>query len=327
MGQIRMVPHLTAPGGGFETTLTFVNTTENAHNLMLAPFDVDGNALPVVSLALEAGETSIQDPSLLFPSGAASHVTLDTEMGIEVTVGYRDAAGNNSSAHLPIATEMAFRWRIYPGELDDVLDGFAVVNLDGAAQEVFVRQLDQSGMQIQEESLFTLNPNAKGLDLFGAFQSVPGSYFEVHAQGMLAITALRFANGNPEARFFWSTAAVPLPRLETEDPDTNSQVGKVAMLRNNPTYGVSGQARIVSERTIRLEQFFYDGRGPDVRVYLGKDGDFINGPIISGSINGTVYNNATVELTLPDNVDINDYNGISIWCTVFSIDFSSGTFQ
>ena len=68
--QVRMVPHLTAPGGGFETQLTLVNTTDAPHALMMAPFDSNGQSLPPVSLTLQPGETSVQDPQTLFPSGA-----------------------------------------------------------------------------------------------------------------------------------------------------------------------------------------------------------------------------------------------------------------
>lgn len=326
LAQVRMVPHVTAAGGGFATQVTLVNTTDTMRTVMLAPFASDGSALTVVNLDLAAGATLVSDTPSLFNNEPVSHFTLANEADIEVTVGYRDAAGNNSSAHLPIASEMASRWRIYPGELSDVTDGFAVVNLDGAAREVFVRQVDADGMEVQREMLFELASNAKGLDLFQGFQKQDGSYFEVFADSMLAITALRFANGNEDARYFWSTAAVPLPKLEAEDQG-NSQIGKVATLRNNPTYGVSGRAVIVNANTIRLEDFNYNGQGPDVRVYLGNNGDFANGPIISDQLNGQAYNNATVTLSIPANVDINDYEAISIWCTIFSIDFSSGTFE
>ena len=107
----------------------------------------------------------------------------------------------------------------------------------------------------------------------------------------------------------------------------NPLIGKVATLRRSATYNISGRAVIVAENRIRLEDFNYNGGGPDVRVYLGQDGDFFNGPIISDPLNGQPYNNATVELTVPDGINLADYNGISIWCTIFSISFSEGTFE
>ena len=84
---------------------------------------------------------------------------------------------------------------------------------------------------------------------------------------------------------------------------------------------------IVDERTIRLENFSYHGGGLDVRVYLGVGNDFVNGPIISDILSGTVFNNETLELTIPESVSLDDFNAISIWCTLFSISFSEGVFQ
>ncbi|CAM2067349.1 DM13 domain-containing protein [Sulfidibacter corallicola] len=89
----------------------------------------------------------------------------------------------------------------------------------------------------------------------------------------------------------------------TRDGSTISPVdGFVRMLEIPVTCfdGISGRAVIVDERTIRVGNFSYNGGGPDVRVYLGVGNDFVNGPIISDSLSGTVFNNETLELTIPE---------------------------
>ena len=85
----------------------------------------------------------------------------------------------------------------------------------------------------------------------------------------------------------------------TVNAAVDARIGRVAELRESPTYGISGRAVIAGERLIRLENFSYNGGGPDVRVYLGQGNNFAAGPIISGTISGQVYNNDTLEFELP----------------------------
>lgn len=113
----------------------------------------------------------------------------------------------------------------------------------------------------------------------------------------------------------------------TVNAAVDERIGRVAMLRESSTYGINGRAIIAGERLIRLENFSYNGGGPDVRIYLGRGNDFVNGPIISGTISGQVYNNATLEYELPEGVTLDDFDSISVWCTLFSISFSEGTFR
>ena len=416
--QVKMVPHVTPVGRDFDTNFFLVNPTTQTQTYTLTPFQADGTPLPIVEGSLEAGETAYFSTPDLFPSGSVSHFKLAEQDQIEITVAYQVATGGNSSAHLSAGFSESPRWRIFPGELDDVLDGIAFVNLHSEPQDIWVRQLLANGDEVQRVMINTLDPNSKGLYLFGDFAKIDGSSFEVFSQGSLAITALRFSNVGANARFFWETSALPLPALVeaptneapvisgqnalsvdaggsleitlddliVEDTDNafpgdftltvmdganysrngatvtpadgftgelmvpvivndgsdnsntynllvtvnqaqDPRIGTVAVFPVNRTYGVSGRAVIVDERTVRLENFNYNGRGPDVRVYLGKGGNYVNGIIISDSINDTVYTDATLTYTLPDNVTLDDFDGISIWCTLFSIDFSSAFFQ
>ena len=415
--QTRMVPHVTPVDGAFTTDFIFTNGEVVEQTVQIMPFALDGSALDVFDLVLAPGETRFFTTPELFPAGSVSHFIIGNPNEAAVTVVYQDAAGENSAAHLTTSSTQAFRWRIYPGMLDDVLDGLAVVNMDDQAQAIHVRQVSFDGEELSRATPLNLEQKAKGLSLFQEFERRSDAYFEVFAEGPLALTALRFSTVGEGARFFWETAAVPLPQLvETAnqppvitgqaelgvvagepleltlaqltvvDPDNDfpadftlqvsdgdnfsrsgsvitpdadfagvltvpvtvndgladsevynlmvnvtapadPRIGRVAVLRNSPTYGISGRAVIVDERTIQLQNFNYNGSGPDVRVYLGVDNDFINGPIITGPINGTVRQNATVDLPLPDDVTLDDFNSISIWCTIFNFSFSEGIFR
>ncbi|CAM2005288.1 DM13 domain-containing protein [Acanthopleuribacter pedis] len=415
--QTRMVPHVTPEGGDFETRFLLVNNSETAQFIELMLFTNDGTLIDTVRRDLEPGETRVEAPGDLAPGAVLSHFVVNNETPIEVTVSYQAAAGGNSAAHVGTSSRQAFRWRIYPATLGDAIDGLAVVNMDNQQQQVWVRQVGFDGSEIARARAADLAAKGKGLYLFNSdFTADADSFFEVFADGPLALTALRFSTVGEGARFFWETAAVGLVRLQESDnqapaitgqeplavtagesltlsleqltivdPDNgpedfelrvagganytldgttitpaegfvgmldvpvtcfdgtsesavytvqvtvnaavDNRIGRVAELRESPTYGISGRAVIAGERLIRLENFSYNGGGPDVRVYLGQGNNFAAGPIISGTISGQVYNNDTLEFELPAGVTLDDFDSISIWCTLFSISFSEGTFE
>jgi len=86
---------------------------------------------------------------------------------------------------------------------------------------------------------------------------------------------------------------------------------------------------IIDDRTLEISNFTYDGQGPSVFFYTGTDGDYrpqSGGQIIGERINGRQFNNETVILTLPDNITLNDFNGVSVWCDIFSANFGDAMF-
>ncbi|MDJ0841995.1 MAG: DM13 domain-containing protein [Acidobacteriota bacterium] len=414
MAQTRIIPHLTRPGGDFTTNLILVNSQDSMQEYRLTPYAEDGAELEVVSGFLAAGETLNIGAEDLFPSGAASHFTITGD--IYITVAYQDAQATNSSAHVGSSDTQAHRWRLYPGELDDVVDGIAVVNMDTEPRDIQVRQVSADNTEHMRITPFNqVAPNSKSLYVFQDFEKLPGAYFEIFSEGPLSITALRFATGGAGFNYFWASDTPALPALVdnqapvitgqetlttqagtpltitlddlrvadddntypddftlgvfdgdnyTRDGNTitpvdgftgdlsvgvtvndgtvdsevyqltvtvtepvDPRIGQVAVLSPSQRYGISGRAVIVDERTVRLENFFYNGDGPDVRVYLALDRNFVSGKPVTEAISGTNYDNATIDITLPDDFTLDDFNSISIWCTVFSINFSAGDFQ
>lgn len=106
----------------------------------------------------------------------------------------------------------------------------------------------------------------------------------------------------------------------------HATVGWVASLATI-AYNVSGQATIVDDCTIRIDNFNYSGGGlPDVFVYAGFDGDYSGGFSMGDNLFGTAHTDETLMLTLPQSQTLDELNGISVWCVEARVDFGSGMF-
>jgi mono/diheme cytochrome c family protein len=112
-----------------------------------------------------------------------------------------------------------------------------------------------------------------------------------------------------------------------ECASTHPTVGHVAELRTI-FHGVQGTATIVNDCTIRIDDFFFDGNGIDVRIYAGLGGDYDGGFAITDDLFNfpTGYSGATVYAVLPEGRSLDNLDGISVWCVDAKVDFGSGTF-
>ena len=105
-------------------------------------------------------------------------------------------------------------------------------------------------------------------------------------------------------------------------------VGKSASLDIPGFHDVSGTAHLVNNRTVELRNFNYDGGGIIVKVYLSPNPTTFSPYVaISEDLFGTVFNDATVTLDVPEGTDLNSYTNISIWCVVAGVSFGDGSFQ
>ncbi len=108
---------------------------------------------------------------------------------------------------------------------------------------------------------------------------------------------------------------------------THSKVGYSGSF-STLSHNVSGTATIIDNCTIEITNFTYDGGGPKVYFYGGIDHDyaassaFLMGP----QLQGTVYENDTLTITLPNGKTLDDLTGISVWCSDFNADFGNMTF-
>jgi len=108
---------------------------------------------------------------------------------------------------------------------------------------------------------------------------------------------------------------------------THSLVGESRDLRVSNTYGISGTVTIKSDCEIEISNFFYNGSGPNVSIYGGKNGDFRSGVNLSVPITGQSFQGETISVFLPEGTSLDEINSFSIWCFQFDVDFSSANFQ
>lgn len=106
---------------------------------------------------------------------------------------------------------------------------------------------------------------------------------------------------------------------------THPLVGTTAEF-SNFSHGIGGTLTVIDDRTLEVTNFTYDGGGPSVFFYLGTDGEFgrnRGGILVGPRLNGRTYNGDTIRFELPTGVTLDDFNGVSVWCELFGIDFGS----
>ncbi|TRY80586.1 hypothetical protein TCAL_11630, partial [Tigriopus californicus] len=122
---------------------------------------------------------------------------------------------------------------------------------------------------------------------------------------------------------------------ETTTFSANPEQVHLGSLRNYH-HGISGEVYRLGQRRIRIEDFHYDGLGPDAFIWIGtqtsRPGD--NGTLLPYPFTGEFYhytdpeapvlgrfNGQTLDLTLPPQVEANDIKWVSVWCRKFRVNF------
>jgi Electron transfer DM13 len=150
----------------------------------------------------------------------------------------------------------------------------------------------------------------------------------VHVFAMLALPfVLAACGGGGGSESAASTPAVtPPPAAQvTACTKTSAKIGHVATLSTR-SHNVKGQAKIVDDCTIEINNFSYDGGGlSKVFVYGAKGGNYVAGFPIGPNLKGTVFSNQTLRVTLLAG-ELDKLDGISIWCTDANANFGDGTF-
>lgn len=115
-----------------------------------------------------------------------------------------------------------------------------------------------------------------------------------------------------------------LPAPSTDNTSTHPLVGTSAVF-SDLAHDISGTLTVIDDRTLEVSDFFYDGGGVQVFFYTGTDGNYREGTPGAGPIgsqlNGRRFSGETIRLTIPENLTLDDFNGISVWCIPFSANF------
>ena len=109
---------------------------------------------------------------------------------------------------------------------------------------------------------------------------------------------------------------------------THARVGQ-SLTFSTKFHGVQGTATIVDDCTIRVDNFFFDGNGIEVRFYGGLDGDYRNGFPIGPELYNfpTGYEDETLTVQLPAGRTVDDLDGLSVWCVAAGVSFGDGLFE
>ena len=137
-----------------------------------------------------------------------------------------------------------------------------------------------------------------------------------------------------ETLFDEGVVARPVVPEETNPPAGGEVSGNNALVGTTSTFSnfahdISGTLTLIDDRTIEISNFTYDGGGPSVFFYTGTDGDYrasAGGRLIGPMLNGRVWNGETITITLPDDITLDDFNGVSVWCDIFNANFGDATF-
>ncbi|MCB1052939.1 MAG: hypothetical protein KDC71_20220 [Acidobacteria bacterium] len=209
MAQTRIIPHVTRPGGGFETQFILENRgTATALNL-LNIFNSSGQALGTFDMFILPGTHVLVNASEYGPD--VSHLTIDGDAEIFVTAVYRASKNENSPAHIPESRTQSTLWRIFASNWNLTFDGLAIVNTGTAKTNVQLVQKNEMGLVIAQTKIIDqLAPMAKGLYVLAApFTASDGSSFEIVADQPIAVTALRGSYPSDPVGYLWENNALP----------------------------------------------------------------------------------------------------------------------
>lgn len=117
-----------------------------------------------------------------------------------------------------------------------------------------------------------------------------------------------------------------LAGARTDCGSSDPRVGRALTFRT-VAHRVAGTATIIDNCTIRLDGFTYDGGGINVRVYGGRGGNYGSGIPLSRNMVGQSFSNGQATIRLPAGVDLEQFDGLSIWCVAVGFSFGDGLFE
>jgi len=220
---------------------------------------------------------------------------------------------------------------------DEITD-LRVMNLARLLQTLDVDGDTENGIDISSDAI----ASATGLDV--EFDS---AFFDADVANLVAnsgsVTS-RLLEAEPATSHLQETlvteGALERPPVVDSTPSVtdgtssgvNSTHPLVGTVRQFSTlaHDVAGTVTILDDRTIQVTDFVFDGGGVDVFFYVGNDGRFdraAGGRPLGPQLVGTRQNGGTITLTLPDDLTLDDFNGLSVWCIPFSASFGEVDFR
>jgi len=108
---------------------------------------------------------------------------------------------------------------------------------------------------------------------------------------------------------------------------THPLVGRAVPLVGT-AHDVGGRVTVLDDCTFEVSGFDYDGGGPDVGFYAGLGDDYGQAPVrLTPPLDGLVYTDDALRLTLPEGTTLDDVDRLSVWCFDFAVSFGDALLQ
>jgi len=108
--------------------------------------------------------------------------------------------------------------------------------------------------------------------------------------------------------------------------DMVPEVGWIAQMTGHH-HTASGVAEIIDENTIELRDFGFDGGGLNARLFLLWDGEPFDAEYeLSDNLVGQDPFWEPLQLQIPDEAEMENWNLITLWCVPAKVSFGDGVF-
>ncbi len=99
--------------------------------------------------------------------------------------------------------------------------------------------------------------------------------------------------------------------------------GEFAGIAGHSASGIAKLLDVTGKKYVRFEENFKVTNGPDLFVYLGKDGQYDPGANL-GRLKGNI---GSQNYEVPAGIDLSKYDSVWVWCRVFSVGFGVASLQ
>lgn len=207
--QTRLITHLTAFDGRFNTTLLLINVDAEPAVYHLSAYDSSGTFLAQAKGMIAGHLTVAKQPVDLFRTEQASHVVIEPDTTLKIMASYRLKDGT-TPAEVVETSQQSRRWKLFLGDGVATNDGWAWVNTGPDPATVQLTVLDSQGAEVFSQTVHQgMQPMSKGLFVVDASAfSAAGFSAILESDQLGSVMALRFLM--PTTNLFWSVPAVPL---------------------------------------------------------------------------------------------------------------------
>lgn len=114
-----------------------------------------------------------------------------------------------------------------------------------------------------------------------------------------------------------------MPEGEKQVKSVDLGEGKFAGVSGHSASGTAKLLALGDNRYVRFEDDFKVTNGPDLFVYLGKNGQYDSNANL-GSLKGNI---GAQNYAIPKEINLADYDSVWVWCRTFYVGFGVASFK